>query len=154
MEALAFENVDYPPNYQTFIDKYEQIILVAFGSGTSFDHSEEFWFTLIRALKMLDNSKVGIVVSIPKIKKTERVNEWLSDIEKKRKNLIFDVYVPAKVLLAHEKTKLLISHAGGFTTMEAFYNGVTILCHPYMYDQIENCKNYELQGIGLYMSNP
>ena len=154
MEAFAFENVDYPPDYQTFIDKYEQIILICFGSGTSFDHSEQFWLPLIRALKMLDHSKVGIVVSIPKIKKIESVNKRLSDIKQDRKNLLFDEYVPSKELLAHEKTKLLIGHAGGYTSMEAFYNGVPILCHPSIFDQTENCKNYELQGIGIRMINP
>ena len=103
---------------------------------------------------MLDHSKVGVVVSIPKIKETESANKRLSDIEKDKNNVIFDEYVPSKELLAHEKTKLLIGHAGWFTTIEAIYNGVPILCYPSMYDQPENCRNYELQGIGKKMIDP
>ena len=103
---------------------------------------------------MLDHSKVGVIVSIPKTKKTESTNKRLSDIEKDRKNVIFDEYVPLKELLVHEKTKLLIGHAGIYTSLDALYNGVPILCHPGLYDQPENCRNFELNGLGIKMINP
>ncbi|XP_056631221.1 UDP-glucosyltransferase 2-like isoform X2 [Diorhabda sublineata] len=69
-------------------------------------------------------------------------------LENLPKNVILRKWLPQQELLAHNKTKLFISHCGGLSTVEAARFGVPILALPFMLDQNQNAEQIENQKWG------
>ena len=67
MNVLADENEEYfSPEYEDFLDKYDQTILIAFGSDE--EQQKSFaWLTLIKALFKFNPDKIGVVMAIPHV---------------------------------------------------------------------------------------
>lgn len=76
--------------------------------------------------------------------------KWESDeLEGKPDNVLIGKWLPQNDILAHEKTKLFISHVGMGSLTEAKNYGVPILAIPIFGDQHSNAKVVVNEGWGL-----
>ena len=57
-------------------------------------------------------------------------------------------WLPQNDLLGHPKAKLLVSHCGKNSIVEAVYHGVPMICLPLIYDQHHNAAFVKAKGIG------
>lgn len=58
-------------------------------------------------------------------------------------------WLPQSDLLAHEKLKLFVTHAGQNSLYEAGYRGVPLVAIPLFADQFDNAQLIESKGLGL-----
>jgi glucuronosyltransferase len=60
-------------------------------------------------------------------------------------------WLPQNDILAHNKTKVLVTHCGSKSQYEALYHGVPMLGFPLFADQAWNCERVRRKGFGLKM---
>jgi len=58
-------------------------------------------------------------------------------------------WLPQNDLLAHEKLKVFVTHAGQNSLYEAGYRGVPVVAIPLFADQFDNALLIEAKGMGL-----
>ena len=61
-------------------------------------------------------------------------------------------WLPQNDLLGHPKAKLLVSHCGKSSIVEAVYHGVPMICLPLIYDQHHNAAFVKAKGIGRMLN--
>ncbi|XP_052902754.1 UDP-glycosyltransferase UGT5-like [Anopheles moucheti] len=64
-------------------------------------------------------------------------------------NVLMTAWVPQSAVLAHSRTKLLISHGGLLSLQEAAWHGVPVIGVPFFADQFSNVRRIEQAGIGI-----
>jgi len=113
------------------------VILVTFGSmASSFPDS-----VIVKFLKAFSRVKQTVIakmhipegVSVPR---NVHVFQWL----------------PQNDILAHQRTKLFITHCGSYGQHEALYHAVPMLGFPLFAEQPLNCERARAKGFGLKMN--
>ena len=94
-----------------------------------------------------------------KIMKTFKMRQTLKfilkyDFDKTQfdKNILTIPWLPQNDILAHQNTKLFISHCGNNAQFEALYNAVPIICLPIFGDQYFNAHRSDQKGYGLTLN--
>ena len=67
-------------------------------------------------------------------------------------NLLTMPWLPQNDILAHQNTKLFISHCGNNAQFESLYHAVPIICLPIFGDQHYNARRIHRKGYGLYFN--
>lgn len=79
--------------------------------------------------------------------------KWEDDtLPGKSENIMISSWFPQSAILSHPNMKLLISHGGYLSVMEAVYHAVPIIGLPIMGDQPAITARSEKAGYGLYLS--
>lgn len=68
------------------------------------------------------------------------------------KNVKIQAWIPQNDVLAHENTKLFISHCGLLSTQEALWYGVPVLGFPVFADQPQNALRLKILGVSETLS--
>ncbi|XP_062536187.1 UDP-glycosyltransferase UGT5-like [Armigeres subalbatus] len=66
-------------------------------------------------------------------------------------NVLVMKWVPQAAILAHSRTKLLISHGGLLSLQEASWHGVPVVAVPFFVDQYSNAEKLVKAGVGVQL---
>ncbi|XP_051875265.1 UDP-glucuronosyltransferase 3A1-like isoform X2 [Pristis pectinata] len=75
-------------------------------------------------------------------------SHWPSDVQPAPNVKLVD-WLPQNDLLGHPKARLLVTHGGLNSLMEAVYHGVPVIGIPLFGDQFDNMVRVEAKGLGL-----
>ncbi|XP_067885198.1 UDP-glucuronosyltransferase 3A1-like [Heterodontus francisci] len=75
-------------------------------------------------------------------------DHWPSDVHPAPNVKLVD-WLPQNDLLGHPKARLLVTHGGLNSLMEAVYHGVPVIGIPLFGDQFDNMVRVEAKGLGL-----
>ncbi|XP_041041301.1 UDP-glucuronosyltransferase 3A1-like [Carcharodon carcharias] len=75
-------------------------------------------------------------------------SHWPSDVQPAPNVMLVD-WLPQNDLLGHPKARLLVTHGGLNSLMEAVYHGVPVIGIPLFGDQFDNMVRAEAKGLGL-----
>ncbi|XP_072371698.1 UDP-glucuronosyltransferase 3A1-like [Scyliorhinus torazame] len=75
-------------------------------------------------------------------------SHWPSDVQPAPNIKLVD-WLPQNDLLGHPKARLLVTHGGLNSLMEATYHGVPVIGIPLFGDQFDNMVRVEAKGLGL-----
>ncbi|CAH0545937.1 unnamed protein product [Brassicogethes aeneus] len=127
---------DLPEDLQRYLDDAKEGVVV-FSMGSSLNAS------------MLPNHlKQSILRTFGKLQQ-KVLWKLETDLPGKPKNVKIVDWLPQNDVLAHPNVKLLISHGGILSVIEAVYHGVPILGIPVFWDQEQNIKNAVHNGFAL-----
>ncbi|CAH0545936.1 unnamed protein product [Brassicogethes aeneus] len=127
---------DLPEDLQRYLDDAKEGVVV-FSMGSSLNAS------------MLPNHlKQSILRTFGKLQQ-KVLWKLETDLPGKPKNVKIVNWLPQNDVLAHPNVKLLISHGGILSIIEAVYHGVPILGIPVFWDQEQNIKNAVHNGFAL-----
>nr|XP_014275923.1 2-hydroxyacylsphingosine 1-beta-galactosyltransferase-like [Halyomorpha halys] len=119
-----------PEHLQNFLDNAEHgVIYMSLGTNLAIvSESTEFGDVASTFMKVFGNLKQRVVM------------KWDSDYPKDQvpANVIMSSWFPQQQILAHNRTKLFISHGGYSSLYESAYYGVPIIGIPYFGDQPKN----------------
>ncbi|KAK2626260.1 hypothetical protein QTJ16_004522 [Diplocarpon rosae] len=129
-----------------FLSDRSSVVYVAFGTLAALTPTR--FAKLLNTLHaLLSEGRIdGAIWSVKKIPESASSGEHDSKING---NILLSPWVPQRAVLAHESTKLFISHAGSASVFEAMYHGVPTLCVPHHGDQNANALRCELNGVGF-----
>ncbi|ELU06532.1 hypothetical protein CAPTEDRAFT_90649 [Capitella teleta] len=116
--------------------QYSSVVLVSFGSWL--DQLPES--VIVRFLAAFAQLKMTVLW-----KYTGRLDVDVPS------NVFLMMWIPQNDLLAHNQTKLLITHGGQYSITEAMYHGVPMITFPIMVDQLQNSIAAESKGIALHL---
>lgn len=108
--------------------------------GTMVQVDQRFMRCLIQGLRQL---KVFILWSLPQAQ-AEMVKQYGPT-----RDLHVETFLPQDKVLALEKVRCFITHAGAGAVQDGLLNGKPMLCIPFMFDQPFNSSIVELLGVGL-----
>lgn len=95
----------------------------------------------------LPKEKVEMLLSVFRKMKQRIIMKWESDtLEGKPDNVMISKWLPQDSVLAHENTKLFISHCGLGSVVESRYHGVPIVGIPIFGDQEGNLNRVVNEG--------
>lgn len=109
-----------PDEYQAFLDKYDTVSLIAF--GTTFMPLPEEMERIVEAIQFADTKTTGFIISLK-----ENDPSYAKIAEINLPNVFLSKWVPQKELLNSPKVKLFMSHGGANSVMESVYFGTPLL---------------------------
>ena len=109
-----------PDEYQAFMDKFESVVLIAF--GTTFMPSEKDMMHLFEMVKLADPTKMGFIISLK-----EKLTSFAKIKEANLPNVFLSKWVPQKEILSQDKLHLFITHGGANSVFESLYFGTPML---------------------------
>lgn len=115
-----------PDNFQNIYNDPESMGVVIFSLGTNIKAENLGNVTISNILRTFGE--------FPEFNFIWKINLTRLDVETP-KNVFVRDWLPQNDLLAQEKTRLFISHAGGLSTQETNWYGVPMLCAPGFFDQ-------------------
>mmetsp|Transcript_1847 Transcript_1847/g.1269 ORF Transcript_1847/g.1269 Transcript_1847/m.1269 type:complete len:155 (+) Transcript_1847:813-1277(+) len=126
--------------YQNFIDKFESVVLIGF--GTSLFPEQELVMKLLDVMQHESMKDYGFIFSFKNNYRTETYyDSVVADIPS---NLLIQPFVPQKKLLQNEKVKLFVTHCGAGSVSESLNFGTPMLGFPQAIDQFIMCQKVEL----------
>lgn len=129
-----------PDEYQAFLDRFETVSLIAF--GTTWSPLESDILTIVEALKLSNPETTGFILGLK-----ERNPAYQQIMDMNVPNLFLTPWVPQKELMASDKVKLFMSHGGANSLIESFYFGTPVLGFGQDGDQYGMI--HRMQKIGL-----
>jgi len=115
--GISSKNV--PQKFTDFIGDNNDIVLVCFGTQVSHGWDDAFDKTIL---------------SLPY--KVIWRNGAASNLTNESSNILIQNWIPQPALLASGRVRLLITHGGVASTMEAIYNGVPMIIIPMQAEQV------------------
>ena len=132
-----------PEEYQIFLDKFDSVILIAF--GTTFMPIEEDMLKLFDAVKLADDSKIGFVISLK-----EHLSSYTIIKEANLPNVFLSKWVPQKELLKQEKLKMFVTHGGANSIFESLYFGTPLMGFAQNGDQFGMIYRLKRMGVARF----
>ncbi|XP_050497645.1 UDP-glycosyltransferase UGT5-like isoform X2 [Diabrotica virgifera virgifera] len=116
-----------PEEFMNIMDNTKDgVILMSFGTN-------------IHSANLKDDKKNSIINALGQLKQTV-LWKFDKDLDNLPKNVIIRKWVPQKEILAHPNLKLIISHGGALSSVEASAIGVPVLGIPFLLDQNANIQ--------------
>ena len=117
----TLDNRTISEDLETFIDRYESIVLVAFGGYLI---SPKPLLIELAEITTSFKGKVGFVFAVAP---GHRAHEVIEEMGQANIHLVPQTPID---LLSHAKLKLWITHCGASPSLEAIYHGVPLLGFP------------------------
>ncbi|KAL3076230.1 hypothetical protein niasHS_001253 [Heterodera schachtii] len=123
------------------LDSKKGVVLVSFGTvvNTTVQQSSIIIEAIAKTIKMFPD-----FLFIWKLSEGHPNKTFLG-----LKNVIRELWVDQKNILAYPKTVAFVSHCGMNSVLEGIYNGVPMVCVPFFGDQFYNAESLARQNIGL-----
>uniref|UniRef100_A0A914QJ71 glucuronosyltransferase n=1 Tax=Panagrolaimus davidi TaxID=227884 RepID=A0A914QJ71_9BILA len=131
---ITINNID--KETKSFIENYEKVVLLSFSTFTSDGV----------VTKELYSKYVEMFQQFPKIGFIWRQKEILEELSK---NVLLVSWINQRAIIAHPKVKILITHCGLNSIIEAINVGIPMIGIPSQGDQYSNAERIQRAEIGI-----
>ncbi|KAJ6656088.1 hypothetical protein lerEdw1_004137 [Lerista edwardsae] len=140
---LAKPAKQLPEELEDFIERTKEAGFVIVTSGSM--------VSSIPHLEVLKELNAGFAQLPQGVLWRYQASRWPKEIERASNVKLVD-WLPQNDLLGHPKARLLVTHGGLSSLMEAIYHGVPVVGMPLFGDQHDNMVRVEAKSLGLSLS--